>query len=66
MPTVSPWYKQQMTFLNPKFNLISPTNDTFLPFIQLKIFPKSSGNVQLSGQNTYSYLLLDYSFSILY
>ena len=65
MLTVSLWYKQQITFLNTKFNLISPKNDTFRPFIQLKILPKSFGIVQLNGQNTYSYLLLDYSLSIL-
>ena len=48
MPTVPLWYKQQMIFLNPKFNQIRPKNDTFQSFIRLKKLPKSFGIVQLT------------------
>ena len=39
--TVPLWYKQQVTFLNQKFNQIRLKNDTFRPFIRLKSLPKS-------------------------
>ena len=42
IPTVPLWYKQQMTFLNPKFNQIRPQNDTFRLFIRLKNFQNLS------------------------
>ena len=40
--TVSLWYKQQATFLKPKFDQIRPKNDTFRPFIRLKTFQNLS------------------------
>ena len=40
--TVPLWYKQQVSFLNPKFDLIRPKNGTFQPFIRLKTFQNLS------------------------
>ena len=54
--TVPLWYKQELTFVNPKFDEIRPKNDTFRPFIRLKKLPKTFGIVQLMVQFVQVYL----------
>ena len=47
MPNCTTVVETANDFLNPKFNKIRPTNDTFRPFIRPKKLSKSFGIVQL-------------------